>query len=228
MDSSELFAVITGDVTGSSRFSGEQRKILLERLYSSFDLAVKVAGPENVLFPFQIYRGDGFQAVLKAPENSLKTAIALRAALRGLFFDLTYQKMDARIAVGIGTIDLMPQRHGGEGDGQAFRNSGPYLDNMTEKSSYLSVVTPWENVNKELEVECVLLDILIRKWTPSQAKTLLYNFLGFTQQQIADQLKISQPAVNKKLSAVHIHAVDIVLRRFKELVESGRDNKKIL
>jgi len=99
--------------------------------------------------------------------------------------------VDARIAIGIGTISMLPDGRGGEGDGEAYRNSGPSLDRMTKESRFIKVTTPWESMNQELDVECALLDTIISKWSSKQAKVFIETWKGKTQKQMAPELSIS-------------------------------------
>ena len=63
----------------------------------------------------------------------------------------------------------------GEGDGEAFRNSGPELDKMKKREQNLVIRTPWSEINEELGIECALLDALIQRWTKEQAEAILYQ-----------------------------------------------------
>jgi len=79
----------------------------------------------------------------------------------------------------------------GEGDGEAYRNSGPSLDRMTKESRFIKVTTPWESMNQELDIECALLDTIISKWSSKQAKVFIETWKGKTQKQMAPELSIS-------------------------------------
>ncbi|MFP4469886.1 MAG: SatD family protein [Bacteroidales bacterium] len=214
-----LFAVLTGDVAGSSRFSGEDRKKLLDGIKTSFIRIEEILGTDVIAFPFEIFRGDSFQGVLGKPELALKAALIIRAGIRGSFKTTLKDAVDARIAIGIGTISLMPQNSAGEGDGEAYRNSGPYLDKLEKAGRMLSIKTPWDDINKELNVECALLDTIVNRWTAGQTDVVSEYLRGLTQEEMAERLNVSQPAARKRIQAANLFQIEIMLRRYEEFFE---------
>jgi hypothetical protein len=222
MTQNKLYAVITGDIAGSSRLQGEERKKLLNGLKHSFAVIDEILGKEIMAYPFEIFRGDSFQGVLNVPELSLKAALIIRAKVRSSFKTTLKDAFDARIAIGIGEISLLPNFSGGEGDGEAYRNSGPELDLMGKTLRYVMVKTPWEDANQELNVECALLDTIISRWTVQQIEVVIEHFKGKTQEQIADGLKISQPGVRKRIQAAHASEIELMLSRFEHLVRKNK------
>ncbi len=76
-----LFAVITGDVTGSSRIPANDRSNFLDHLKGLFQ-TIGDTWPGLLRTPFQIYRGDGFQAALSDPRLALRVALVIRSGLR--------------------------------------------------------------------------------------------------------------------------------------------------
>lgn len=213
-----MYAVITGDVAGSSRFEGEERQKLLAAMKQSFAEVTEICGSEAIAFPFEIFRGDSFQGVFRQPQFALKAGIIIRANLRKSFRTTLRDAVDARIAVGIGTISMLPDGRGGEGDGQAYRNSGPLLDKMLKDSRLLRIVTPWDVVNQELEVECALADTIVSRWSSLQAEVVIEFWKGKTQEQMAGLLNISQPGIRKRIQATNIMAVDVFDKRFSGLL----------
>ena len=218
MDSSKLFAVITGDVAGSRRLEGDQRRQLLDEIHHAFSAVDEILGKEAIAFPFEIFRGDSFQGVLQNPVLALRAAIVIRASIRKAFPSTLKDAFDARIAIGIGAIDLLPGQHGGEGDGEAYRNSGPYLDKMNRTKGFLSIITPVEEYNRELQVECALLNTIIARWTPARAAVALEFFRGKTQSEIAHDMSISQPAIHKRQLSANIPAIELMEVRFREMI----------
>lgn len=211
----KMYAVLTGDLVGSSRFKIEkQRDEVLLALKESFK---KIESVDIIASNFEIHRGDSFQGVLSKPEEALKTAIILRSNLLSRFKGKRV-RLDARIAIGIGTIDYLPRDHVGEGDGEAFRNSGTELDKMKKGEQRLIIKTPWQDVNDEFQTECVLLDSLIQRWTKEQAEAILYQIHGLKQEEIARILGISQPAVFQRLKTASYWSVQAFLERFKTII----------
>jgi hypothetical protein len=208
----KLYSVLSGDLVGSSKLGTEERKEILSVLKDSFKL-IKSIYPEAITFAFDVYRGDSFQGVLSEPSVSLSSAIIIRAYLR---YKIS-QKADARIAVGIGGIDYLP-KHITEGYGEAFVVSGQLLDKMKKSRYNLQIETPSEEINKELKVEFILLDFLISKWSAEQAEAIIKHLRGLTQEEIAKDLGISQPAVHKRLDNAGFWLIDQMCDRFEKLI----------
>lgn len=216
MANEKIFAVLTGDLVGSSRYKiDKQRDEVLSILKNSFN---KIESPDIVASRFAIYRGDSFQGVLSRPEEALKAAIIIRANLLSKPFEKNIH-LDARIAIGVGKIDYLPGDKVGEGDGEAFRSSGMELDKMKKRERNLTIKTPWPEINEELQTECALLNALIQRWTKEQAKAILYQIQGYTQEEIAKNLEISQSAVFQRLRTGGAWALQAFLRRYKGIIQ---------
>ena len=222
METGKIYAVLTGDLIGSSRFRIQQREEILSSLKDSF----KEISPDIIASPFVIFRGDSFQGVLARPEEALKAALIIRASLLSKFKGKR-TRLDARIAIGIGTIDYLPPDQAGEGDGEAFRNSGPELDKMKKSEQNLIIRTPWTEINEELRTECALLDALIQRWTKEQAEAILFQIAHEdlqrskqTQEGIAKILSISQPALSQRLKTGGYWAVQAFSERFKMIIQA--------
>lgn len=227
METGKIYAVLTGDLIGSSRFRIQQREGVLSNLKDSF----QEISPEIIESPFVVFRGDSFQGVLTRPEEALKAALIIRASLLSKFKGKRTH-LDARIAIGIGTIDYLPRDQVGEGDGEAFRNSGPELDRMKKGEQNLVIRTPWAEINEELGIECALFDALIQRWTKEQAEAIAYQlpkrvFLAqdqviiqeITQEIIAKFLNISQSALSQRLKTGGYWAVQAFLERFNMIIQ---------
>ena len=142
MAQEKIYAVLTGDVAGSSRLEGEQRQKLLTVLKDSFLLIDEIIGKEKVAFPFEIFRGDSFQGVLNETSGALRAAIIIRANIRRSFDTTLKNAFDARIAIGIGTISLLPDQRGGEGEQQQSRDPGHRREEEREHGEFPGDVIP--------------------------------------------------------------------------------------
>jgi len=219
----KLFVVITGDVVGSSKIIEEQREQLMFSLKSAFE-TVNTIVPDIVHAPFEIYRGDSFQGVLSGPEKALHAAIVIRAGLRHLFGTKRLRHaIDARMSVGIGTIDYLPGNRALEGDGEAYRRSGPNLDRMRGYRRLL-FRTPWPEIDAELDAACALLDVIVERWSAEQAQAILGQLEGLTQAQTAKELGISQPAVLSRLKTAGSWAIDELCSRFETMIKRRAAN----
>lgn len=218
MEQKQIFAVITGDIAGSSRLAGAQRRKLLDAIHQSFQSVEDILGKQTIAFPFEVFRGDSFQGVLSQPEKAFKASIIIRAEIRKAFATTLKDALDARIAIGIGTIDLIG-KSGGESDGEAYRYSGLTLDRMEKSKGFLNITTPWEEVNKEFAVECALLDAILSRWTASQVEVVIGHIAGKTQEEMADFFHISQPGIRKRLLSTNFPAIEMMEDRYVELIK---------
>jgi len=216
-DGHRLYAVLTGDVVSSRGYRGA-RRALLDHLRGGFEV-IATTFPEALARSFYVYRGDGFQGILSRPDQGLGAAIALRAHLRSAPAGAP-GGMDARIAIGIGRVDYLPNSgEVSEADGEAFRLSGPILDASKKASQGLFVRTPDPQINSELEVEALLVDAITQRWTPPQAQAILAEMRGMNQREIAVALGVSAPAISKRLRVAGAFAIGRARKRFATLVQ---------
>ena len=215
------YSVITGDIIGSSAVKNK-RKQLLSALKKTFkEITLELPGAAEK--PFEIFRGDSFQSVVKQSGKALLISILIRAKLKSLALNESKtksveNKLDARIAIGIGKIGFNADKII-ESDGEAFNFSGKLLDEITKDMQNLKIKTPWHDVNAELEVECYFIDTIINKWTMEQAEAVYLKLLkNETQQVIAKKLKISQPAVRKRIISANIKSIELFIKRFENLL----------
>ncbi len=229
MENFNLYAVVTGDIVGSSRFRENQREHLLRVLKSSFDVVEDIM-PNIVYAPFEVFRGDSFQGVLSKPEKAFHVAIVIRANLRCHFLTKRRRSaVDARMVVGVGPVDYIPARRVAEGDGEAFRLSGPILDEMKgwKEDRRLLIRTPWKEIDAELDIECALLDALIIRWSSAQARAVLDQFRGLTQVKAAQKYSISQSGVSQLLKDAGGWAIEKLCNRYEQMIDAAKRNKHL-
>jgi len=192
----KIYAVLSGDLVGSKAL----KKEFGERCLTSLKDTLEDIG-KNYERPFLIFRGDSFQGIISVPENALKDGILLRLSLiANSPSDKKKDRMDARIAIGVGTVDILPDESSiGEGDGEAFRNSGMELDGMKQNDVRLAIQTPWPEINDECNIMCSFLDRIIESYTKKQAEAVFLTLKGMKQQEIAERLEISQSGISRRL-----------------------------
>src|SRR5699024_7249007 len=150
--------------------------------------------------------------------EALKSAILIRAVLRNSQPDKAKNDWDARIAIGTGKVDYLPKNIT-EGDGEAYQNSGPVLDNF--KGHFrCAVQTPDKKVNDEYKALFALLDAIIAKWTPSQAEAITMLLQGMKPKEMSNKLEISQTAVYYRIKGAGWFAVEALLKRNKQLMKT--------
>jgi len=223
----DTVAVITGDIVNSSLIVKEKREHLLYALKTSFNEINReiLKEPKS---PFEIFRGDSFQVVIKKPELSLLISLLIRAKLRSIIIDKKSESQpvkkswDARIAIGIGNITFNSKKVI-ESDGQAFQFSGKLLDAMSNSKTKprLNIKTPWEDVNTELEVPISFTDAIVSVWSVFQAEAFFLHLLrNETQISLAEQLGRAQPTIRKRMVAGKVESIDLFRKRFEKLISS--------
>ena len=215
VESGKIYAVITGDIVGSSKLKPAERKELHAALKDTSD---KLTDHFRQLVPLQvdIFRGDSWQLLVIDPAQSLKIGLFFRAFLRG---KMKSKRVDTRISIGVGFIDIIPEEGVSSGDGEAFRLSGEALESLS-RSHRMVISFPESlisNNHKALDVILKLIDVLARDWTEKQAQAVSGALLEYTQEKIARswfERDISQQAVAQHLDRAGWNAIEIGLNYF--------------
>lgn len=215
------YAVITGDIVASSQLEETQKDPLNQALKTAFR-EIGTHSKQTDHWPaFHIFRGDSFQGLLPHPDDALSAAIQIRATLRKSQPEEAKNNWDARIAIGTGSVDYLP-KNVIEGDGEAYRNSGPVLDNL--KGDFRSAIqTPHEELNDEFKALCALLDAVIAKWTPNQAEVVAMLLNGYTPKMMSEELAISQTAIHYRMKGASWFAIDRLLQRYKQVISQQKN-----
>ena len=224
-------AVITGDIVNSGILNATERKNMpekLKRIFSSLSESPEPGGrpgpgespgrKENLIHgqQFDIFRGDSFQGVVQESAKALRTGLWIKTSLMKTTAE--FGSYDCRLAIGIGKAAFMAS-NALESDGEAFRYSGPALDAM-EQEERLKIVTPWEQVNQEMQVACKLADMILKRWTAAQAGIITEALAGKTQNTIAASLDITQPAVSASLKTSGWNAIEELIKRYEILMKN--------
>ncbi len=212
----QLFAALTGDAIKSSKLDSADRSRLHDVILQAGE-ELKEAFPGLVVDGINVYRGDSVQFLLSDPTKSLRAALFFRAALKAATGSL---KADMRFAIGIGTIDFMPEASTGGADGEAYRLSGPALDRMGSKQT-LGLALPSNRIflpNPEaLEMIVVLVGTLAERWSDKQSLAVKGALLGYTQEETCAlwPSPVSRQAIAKNLDAAAWYVVEQALRFFE-------------
>ena len=217
-NNSEYYAVITADVVSSSSMANNYHRWI--NALSSYTEYLQKTFDNDLLLNIKIYRGDAFQTITKDITNALKFVILFRLVFLKKFLPLTTpKKTDLRIALGIGHAlfdnDIF------KGNGEAFYNSGLELDSMKSKPYRLRIRTPWDDINRELNVQCALFDALSYKWTMKQIDTMIEHWSGLNQKEAAKKLDITQSAVSLRLKAAGAWAIDDFINNYEQLISAN-------
>lgn len=213
VQSQRTYAILTGDVVGSSRLTGPSRRAL-HRVLKQIGTAVRRTFRDACPLPLDIYRGDGWQLLVVSPATALRIALYVRARLRVLMDE---PGADTRVSIGIGKIAFIPGEEVSQGDGPAYRLSGQGLDDMPRQAR-LGVRSDDDAPRALLDALLVTTDALTRRWTASQARAVLGAITGKTQETIAAKWKpdpITQQAVAQHLDRAQWFAVERALSAFE-------------
>ncbi|MDA8403403.1 MAG: hypothetical protein M0Z56_04275 [Desulfobacteraceae bacterium] len=194
------YAVITGDFIGFSLLPAEVR----QRMYfvlKACGKALADAFPGILPCEVDVYRGDGWQALINDPALSLRAALFIRAYVRFHLPEETLVnhsgektgmqpgiQVDTRLAIGVGSIDYVPENRVSAGDGPAFRRSGKLLERMiapkagtmrfaAEGAGDIQTGTLLDGITR-------LAGGLADRWTSKQALSITGALQGWNQQQI--------------------------------------------
>ncbi|MDE5791799.1 MAG: SatD family protein [Muribaculaceae bacterium] len=209
----KLGAIITGDIIHSTQLTMEDRVYMIEQLEHLPQILNSV---DKVTF--EIFRGDSFQISISKARSALRCALATRAWLRSHRMESTNQVLDARIALGVGTLDYQSDSLS-TSDGEAYRLSGRTLDNMTK--SRLEVRTPWHDVNEELKLLTAFADDIVSSWSQNQSKIILMSLVeNKSHVELSQELKISRQMVDKSLKASKEELIEAYIHRYEHLLNN--------
>ena len=206
------YAVITGDVVGYTALPEDERVGIIDVLRHAHTMVLRHLA-DRTLATLDVFRGDSWQFVVSAPDQSLRAALLFRAIMIS-------RSLDTRLAIGIGTVDFLPSASVPTGDGEAFRSSGAALDGMPrgERMVFRAQGSIGSMDQATLDVLVALLDALVSSWTPRQAAAVSGALMGLSQHTMACAWEggaISQQAVAQHLDRARWNAVARALQHFE-------------
>ena len=214
-------AVLTGDIVGSSNLSAERRMAL----YETFPVLSKMLMeqfPADVSYMMSNFRGDGWQVIVNNPGKALEISLFIRTFIR---FTYQKEKLDSRIAIGIGPVQFIPKDNVSAGDGPAYLLSGRLLESLKTRRMGVDLVQSNNlMLTKSLQSMISLLDQIVISWGAGQCTAVFYALQHFTQVEIAEKWKpkpIKQASVSKSLKTAGWEQVSQALISFEELVDAA-------
>ncbi len=217
-----LYAILTGDIVGSARYRGDSRR----RLHDAITTAgrdTRTAFGQSIPREVDFFRGDSWQCLVTDPEKSLRIALYFRATFRQI---MQNNAADTRLAIGIGSLDFVPDNGISAGDGEAYRLSGSLIDRMSAHCRMALGLSPSLNgtpIAASGPVIVQLVDALVQQWTSRQAKAVCGALRNLSQKEIAEHTwgeVISQQAVAQHLQKAGWHAVQQALDCFEEYLKN--------
>ncbi len=218
------YAVLTGDVVGSSRLSSSDRRAMQAAMLLTSRAISEELG-DVVAAPPEIFRGDGWQILVEKPAAALRVALYFRADLRSR---MESHQFDTRVAIAIGRVDFVPEAGILQGDGEAFRLSGGTLESMKKRGG-MRLVAADRPAERGLDVVVQLIDALASKWSDKQARAITGALRGLKQAEIAESWSpkpISQQAVAQHLDRSSWASIEVGLAYFEGVVATLNDGEQ--
>jgi len=195
-----IYAVLTGDLVGSTKINPEERRLLPSLLLDAVDRA-RIGFPETVHGEIDIFRGDSWQLALSDPVQALRVGLFLRAVIRSASGK---HLLDTRLAVGYGPVDYLPDQDISTGTGPAFYLSGSGLESAW-KNCRMVLNFPdalQSRLTRALNIIVRLIDLQVGHWTPKQAEAVSGALIELTQEQIGRgwvREQVTQQAISQHL-----------------------------
>jgi len=206
----KTWAVLTGDVVGSSKLGSKTLQTVMRRLRDGAEQFGEVF--EGAVYgKLDVFRGDSWQILIEDRRFSLRAAVFIRACIKGM----EEVKADSRVAVAWGAIDSasLNQERVSESTGEAFTASGHALAEMKAPERLAirpGIVLPPAN-GRLLTAAVALLDQIVTRWKPGQAQAVEQALLRRTQVEISRRLEVSQPTVNQAMRTAGWKAIELLV-----------------
>jgi hypothetical protein len=207
------YSIITADIVNYTKFAQSSEGNLIDDFTKWTKKMSLFSGVK-----YEVFRGDSFQCIIPNLNQTLKICLLNRAYF--LRLSKNQNGLDLRQSIGVGEINSL-QKTLSRSDGEAFRYSGRSFDEMDKKGNRIVFKSSFPEIDAELNTTLTLLEAIIQGWTSTQAEVFFYKLQGKKEKEIAEQLNISQPAVNRHLKAVSWSAIERLLNRFEELVNKN-------
>ncbi|MES2457325.1 MAG: sigma factor-like helix-turn-helix DNA-binding protein [Bacteroidota bacterium] len=189
----KIQAVVTGDIIGFTKLAPAKRKKLIED--TSDLLKTWIKEKTNA----EIFRGDSYQVLFEQAKESISRSVQLVCWFKKHSDESNDIHISTRISVGVGEVAYLG-KNVLNSDGEAFHLSGRNFDTM-KNEEFLSVHTGDSEKNEGIEIILNFVNKYLGNWTIAQAEVIFLLLEGKTQQEIAEQLNLTQPSVNSRLKS---------------------------
>jgi hypothetical protein len=211
-------AVLTGDIVGSTKLSPERRQSLYQ-LFPTLSALLRERYPTEISHDLSNFRGDGWQLIVNSPQKAFEVSLFIRSYIR---FTFKPEKLDTRIAVGIGPVQFVPDENISAGDGAAYVKSGRLLEVMAHQRMRIGFADDKKSLARASVDQVVsLLDYIISAWGSSQCQAVYWAMQRYKQNEIAQRWlpeSISQASVSISLSRAGWDKVKNSMAFLEELI----------
>jgi hypothetical protein len=207
-------AIFTADIVNSSLLRATE----LDEVLTAINALIHPYAKKH-----EFYRGDSFHTLLNEPETGLELATLLRLYVRKMQPARLKKPLDIRIAIGLGEIDT-PIKKLSTATGEAFVLSGRELDKLSQTDQCLSIVTKSNSANEAFQILSEYSDLLLANISSTQAEVLYLLLNGFTETLVAEQLRKTQPTINRIKKAGHYNALQANIAHYRAMVKMLKTN----
>jgi|GEM_PF-1011066 len=215
-------AVITADVDNSMKLSKHD----LTRLINCVEQLTNTFLADGRVIVSEFFRGDGFQMVVTNPADALEIAMTIKASVNGLD-NLDEGRLkrgqsintDVTISIAIGDTNATENIRTNNED--VFVLSGRGLEALKEKKQSIGVFSNALSMQNELLTSLALWDFIMKTWTKKSAEVFSCKLKGRLEKEIAEELGISQPAVNHRATRAGWTPYTELLARYKQLIKEN-------
>ncbi len=216
MSNKPYYSIIAGELADSHKIPRDKLAKIPDIIRSSIHAVNKIKGRADDI-QFEIIRMDEFLAMIETPNTALHSLLMFVSQFRYESYKELGIRAELRLSISIGPVEFA-QKELRESDGTAFREAASGLSAM-KRNQRIHIKTQDKALNEEFIVTCGFMDILIHNWSDEQAEALFHSLSGKNQIKISEELKISQPAVNRRLKAAHWDATERFIKRYETLVK---------
>ena len=222
-------ATISADIVSSTALKVEELTLLQSEIRCFLDELSEKSQGKNW---GRLFKGDSVEIFLLDPHEALRVALLLKTLVKksslpkGKDKDVRreyFKKYGVRLAIGVGEMRTADQKQDVL-DGEAIYYSGRLLEKQKQSgndrllmNSSMSFGYKDNAVDEYVGVILDFLDVLFRDATSKQCEIVYYRLLGKQEKEIAELLKISQPAVNKQSNAIGWNAIESAVNYFEKL-----------
>lgn len=195
-----LRAVLTGDLELSTTMAADELGFIINALRIEANELQNMGVFSDMAF----FRGDGFQVMVKKPQEALRAALILKTAVnRAVFYGKGSKRSkiryDVAISIGLGEVP--------DGNTESHLNSRPFilsgrgLDLLKEKKMTLGLFSGHEENDMTYRALFEPFHWIMKHWSLASAELVHHKLKFKTEQEIAPILGISQSAVNQRSQA---------------------------
>ncbi len=213
-----MYAVLTGDIVGSSKMSDELR----EQTFSRIRQQLEFIQQGKTAFPLSIYRGDSWQILLDDPKDALRLTLLIRTALLMGNYD-GKDRADTRVSIGIGSVDKIDPEDISLSYGEAFTLSGHGLEALKKKQRMAFAAPSLDQGDCIAGAVIPLLDALIDKITAKQARAMNGELQGKSLEVNAEHITSSGNPITKQgvwqhLQRIHSNTIMDVISSLSDYI----------